>query len=94
MKLGGTDPNLRSQSQFEPVTESRGGVYQHRRRRNLFEKSLGVGVILRDDGICMRGAVTNDVRNRLVESAHDPHGQDQIQVFGEPVGLSGRFGEF
>jgi len=54
--------------------------------------ALGVGVVLRDDGLGVTRAEAGDVIERALETGDDAHGQDAIEKFGAPVGVGRALG--
>src|SRR3569623_1083998 len=92
--LVGADADLRTETVFEAIGETRRGVHHHRARIHLAQETPRARVILGDDGVGVLRAVALDVGERRIEIGAHAHREDGRQEFRAPIavarGLSAR----
>src|SRR5262249_13375115 len=83
------DCDLSAQAKLTAVVEPRRSVDKYRRRIDFVDEACGVGLVVRQDSIAVRGAVCLDMLNGLVQPADDLDAQDQAEPLGIKVVRTG-----
>ena len=93
MELVRADGDLRAEAELPPVVEAGARVDEHHRRVDLVGEARGGGVVLRNDGLGVAGAVLLDVVDRLGDAVHDADGhREREELLPEVGGVGGADG--
>ena len=82
MQLLGRNAHFRAHTEFKSIRKARAGIDIHRGAVYLIQKFFRGGLIFRHDAVAVMGAVSIDMRDRLIYPVHDLDRNFQRQKFG------------
>ena len=85
----GADSDLRAETKFAAVGEASGGIPVNGRGIDFAQELLCRFLIARDDAVAVMRTKSLDVRDRLVRRIDHPHGKNEVEKLGRPIGLRG-----